>query len=93
VEQGLADSNVDFIERDTKGSLWAVHGDAPAITRFDGRIWTHVPAPSRHARFDSADRRNGWVCDSGGLHRLQNGKWDDFPQMGAFARIPGRFSR
>lgn len=80
-EQGLADSNVDFIERDAKGSLWAVHGDVPAISRFDGLVWTRVPAPARQNRFDSVDGQNGWVSDSDGLHHLQNGKWEDFPQL------------
>jgi signal transduction histidine kinase/DNA-binding response OmpR family regulator len=90
-EQGLADSNVDFIERDMKGSLWAVHGDVPAISHFDGLRWTHVPAPARHNRFDSADGQNGWVSDTDGLHHLQDGKWENYPQMREFARMPGYF--
>jgi signal transduction histidine kinase/CheY-like chemotaxis protein len=90
-EQGLADSNVDFIERDAKGALWAVHGDVPAITRFDGRVWTKAGAPARHNRFDSVDGRNGWIADTGGLHRLQDGKWQDFLENGMLLNAEGYF--
>ena len=80
-EQGLTDSNVDFLSRDATGAVWAVHGDMPAITRFDGRKFTKLPAPVIYNRFDSVDGENGWTDDQYGLRHLQDGKWQFFPEI------------
>ncbi|MBV8904372.1 MAG: hypothetical protein JOZ22_12115, partial [Acidobacteriia bacterium] len=80
-EQGLSDSNVQFVSRDGTGNIWMVHGDMPTITKFDGRQFTHVPAPNAYSRFDSLDGVNGWIEDRSGLHYLQNGAWHTFRQF------------
>jgi hypothetical protein len=80
-EQGLSDSNVQFVSRDGTGAIWAVHGDLPTITKFDGRQFTRIPAPSIYSRFDSLDGVNGWVEDRTGLHYLHSGAWHTFPQF------------
>ncbi|MGC9971737.1 MAG: response regulator [Bryobacteraceae bacterium] len=85
VEQGLADSNIEAISRDRNGVVWVVHGDTPALTRFDGRDFTRVPSPARYNRFDSLDGKSGWIADTNGLHHLQDGRWDSFPEVGMSA--------
>ena len=80
-EQGLSDSNVQFVSRDGTGAIWAVHGDLPTITKFDGRQFTKIPAPSVYSRFDSLDGVNGWLEDRNGLHYLHGGAWHTFPQF------------
>ena len=53
-QHGLADSFIQAISRDPSGAIWAVHGDIPAITRFDGRSFTLVKSPARFNPFHSA---------------------------------------
>src|ERR1035441_2648568 len=62
-------------------ALFRSHGDMPAITRFDGRKFTKLPAPVIYNRFDSADGENGWTDDQYGLRHLQDGKWQFFPEI------------
>jgi diguanylate cyclase (GGDEF)-like protein len=83
-QQGLADSYVGGLSRDLNGGVWMVHGDISAVTRFDGRDFTVVQSPPLYQRFDSADGKNGWAVDQNGLHRFQDGKWNAFPDSGAF---------
>jgi signal transduction histidine kinase/CheY-like chemotaxis protein/streptogramin lyase len=84
-EQGLADSNIEAISRDQNGAVWVVHGDTRALTRFDGRSFARVPSPARYNRFDSLDGKSGWIADANGLHHLQDGRWDSFPEVGMSA--------
>jgi len=80
-DQGLADSNVEFLNREPSGAIWAVHGDAPQITRFDGRHFLKIGSVPRYNRFDSLDGHSGWVWDTNGLHRYADGRWSDFAEF------------
>jgi diguanylate cyclase (GGDEF)-like protein len=81
-QQGLTDSYIGSISRDPSGAIWAVHGDVPAITRYDGNGFTAVKSPVFvYKQFDSLDGKNGWVVDHHGLHHLQDGKWDVIPKV------------
>jgi diguanylate cyclase (GGDEF)-like protein len=80
-EQGLADSFVVAVSRDQTGGLWMVHGDVPAITRFDGRTLSLIESPPLYKRLDSVDGKSGWILDQNGLHRLQDGRWTSFANL------------
>jgi len=81
-EQGLADSYVVSVTRDSNGAVWMSHGDSYAITRFDGMNFSILESPLLFNRFDSLDGQNGWVADHNGLYHLHLGKWDSFPEVG-----------
>jgi signal transduction histidine kinase/CheY-like chemotaxis protein/ligand-binding sensor domain-containing protein len=80
-EQGLADSFVMSVTRDPTGAIWMVHGDEPAITRFNGRNFTIIHSPMLYNSFESLDGCSGWVADHNGLYYF-DGKWDSFPELG-----------
>src|SRR5947207_7341436 len=81
-QQGLANTYIDVLSRTPDGAVWAIHGDASLISRFDGRSFTSMPSPFVYGRFDSIDGRNGWIADRNGLHRLEDGKWELFAGNG-----------
>src|ERR1700677_4981776 len=52
-EQGLKDSYIEALDRSPNGIFWAVHSDVAGLSRFDGRDWVRIPAPSLNNQFDS----------------------------------------
>jgi signal transduction histidine kinase/CheY-like chemotaxis protein len=90
-EQGLGDSNVEFMSREPSGAIWVVHGDAQSITRFDGRRFTYLKASARHNAVESLDGKTGWIGDLNGLHRFADGGWTSFPEIKLDTRDTGSY--
>src|ERR1700733_1932433 len=82
-DDGLADRFVDAVSRDGTGAIWATHGDARSLSRFDGRNFTRIETPFSYNEhpIDSLDGGNGWTTEEDGLRHFQDGKWEVFPEF------------
>jgi signal transduction histidine kinase/CheY-like chemotaxis protein len=83
-QQGLADSYIVGLSRQPNGDLWAVHGDLPAVSRFDGRNFTIFKSTPVFQGVDSLGGESAWIADTGGLHYFQDGTFQSFPGTGVF---------
>lgn len=54
-KDGLSASYVGYLSRDLNGALWAVHGEVPGLSRFDGERFEIVASPPLNNRFETLD--------------------------------------